>query len=262
MTLPVSASIILKQSLPWLYPKFREKHGRAWGSILLRRGTRWYAGLQKGKTDIGGRPPKNTSCGESMPLFAVVVEWLSPSHAHKTDPIYKLEPSGSRTPLSLSRCTSGKSLLTSSRVVCPALIAFTSPLSTVPFCCGVYGAVSSRRIPRRYNNQRTSSWCTRRRCRSQMLAELPCRPQNVSSHRKWQMRSCPRTLYGRWKREALSTNTMTYREPPSHSWNGPAVSMGTMSMGAAARDVVRCGVGARIPFAIGHSEYGASSSTG
>ena len=77
-TLPVSVSIILKQSLPWLYPKFRKKYGRTWRSILLCRGTRWYAGLQNGNTGIGGRPPKNTSCGESMPLFAVVAERLNP----------------------------------------------------------------------------------------------------------------------------------------------------------------------------------------
>ena len=138
-TLSVPASIILKQSLSWLYPKFRKKHGRAWRPILLCRGTRWYAGLQNGKTGIGGWPPKTTLCGESMPLFAVVAERLDPSEAHKTDSIHKLEPSGSRTPLSLSRCTSGKSLFTSSRAACPALIALESQLSTGPFCCGGFG---------------------------------------------------------------------------------------------------------------------------
>ena len=104
---------------------------------------------------------------------------VSPSEAHKTDYIHKLEPSGCRTLLRLSKCTSGKSLLTSSRAVCPALITLDSPLSTVSFCCVVYGAVSSRRIPRSNSNQRTSSWCSRRRCRSRTLAELPCRPRNV-----------------------------------------------------------------------------------
>ena len=29
-THPVSASLILRQSLLWLYPKFRKKHGREW----------------------------------------------------------------------------------------------------------------------------------------------------------------------------------------------------------------------------------------
>ena len=46
------------------------------------------------------------------------------------------------------------------------------------------------------------------------------------------------------------------------SGNGPAVSMWTMSSGAAARDVVRCDVGARMPFALEHPEHGASSPTG
>ena len=147
-TLLVSASTILKQSLPWLYPKLRKKHGRARWSSLLYRGTRWYAGLQNGKTGIGGRLPKNASCGESMPLFAVVAERLNPSEARKTDFIHKLEPSKCRTPFSLSRCTSGKSLLTSIRAACPALNARESPLSTGPFCCGVCGTVSSRRIRR------------------------------------------------------------------------------------------------------------------
>ena len=122
--LPVSASMILKQFLPWLYPKLRKKHGRAWRSILLCRGTRYYTDLQNGKSGIGGRPPKNISCGESTTMFAVVVERLNPSEAHKTNCIHKLEPSGSRTLLSLSRCTSRKSLLTSKRAACPAAREF------------------------------------------------------------------------------------------------------------------------------------------
>ena len=145
-TLPLSESMIFKQSLPWLYPKFRKKHRHAWRSILLRRGTRWYADLQNGKTSIDGRSPKNTSCGGSMPLFAVVAERLNPSEAHKTDSIHRLEPSGSRTPLSFSRWTSGKSFSVSIRAACPALIVLESPLSTGPFCCGVYGTVTLWRI--------------------------------------------------------------------------------------------------------------------
>ena len=53
----------------------------------------------------------------------------------------------------------------------------------------------------------------------------------------------------------------TYREPPKDSWNGPPVSMWTRSSGAAARDVVLCGVGARMPLAIEHPEHGTSSPT-
>ena len=81
-----------------------------------------------------------------MPPFAVVAERLNPSEAHKTDSIHRLVPSGSRTPFNCFRCTSGKSLFTSMRAAWPALMARDSPLSTGPFCCGVYGAVSSRRI--------------------------------------------------------------------------------------------------------------------
>ena len=133
---------------PMVVSKIQGKTRARLGSILFCRGTRWYAGLQNGKTGIGGRPPKKTLCEESMPLFAVVVERLNPSDAHKTDSVHKLEPSGSRTPLSISRSTSGKSLFTSSRTACLVLVALESPLSTGLFCCGVYGAVSSRRIPR------------------------------------------------------------------------------------------------------------------
>ena len=107
---------------------------------------RWYAGLQNGKVGIGGRLPWKISYGESMPPFAVVAERLNPSEAHKTDSIHRLVPSASRTPFNCSRCTSGKSLSTSMRAAWPALTARDRPLSTGPFCCGVYGAVSSRRI--------------------------------------------------------------------------------------------------------------------
>ena len=92
--------------------------------------------------------PEEYLVWESMPLFAVVAERLNPSEAHKTDSIHKLEPSESRTPLNLSRCTSGKSLFTSFRAAYPALVARENSLSTGPFYCGVYGAVSSRRIRR------------------------------------------------------------------------------------------------------------------
>ena len=45
------------------------------------------------------------------------------------------------------------------------------------------------------------------------------------------------------------------------SGNGPVVPVWTRSSGASARDVVRCGVGARMSLAIEHPEYGASSPT-
>ena len=35
--------------------------------------------------------------------------------------------------------------------------------------------------------QRTSSWCIRRRCPSETLAELSCRPRSAAPHRGWQM---------------------------------------------------------------------------
>ena len=107
---------------------------------------RWYAGLQNGKVGIGGRLPWKISYGESTPPFAVVAERLNSSEAHKTGSIHRLVPSGSRTPFSCSRRTSGKSLFTSMRAAWPALMARDSPLSTGPFCCGVYGTVSARRV--------------------------------------------------------------------------------------------------------------------
>ena len=61
-----------------------------------------------------------------MLLFAVVAERLNPSDAHITDSIYKLEPSGSRNSLSLSRCMSEKCLLIS-------ILAATPTLITEPF---------------------------------------------------------------------------------------------------------------------------------
>ena len=184
-----------------------------------------------------------------MPLFAVVAERLNPFEAHETDSIHRLMPSGSRTPFSCSRCTSGKSLFTSMRAAWPALMARDSPLSTGPFCCGVCSAVSSRRIwrllqystnaelvysvPLSVRNARGTPMLVTNRCTTPRMADA----------------LLSRVPYGRWKREALSTNTTTYREPPKDSGNGPAVSMWTRPSGAASRDVVRCGVGAD---ALGH----------
>ena len=196
-----------------------------------------------------------------MPLFAVVAERLNPSETHKTDSIHKLMPSRSGTPLSRFRCTSGKSLFTSMRAAWPALMVRDSPLSSRPSCCGMYGAVSSRRIwrllqystntelvysvPLSVRNARGTPMLATNRCTTPRMADA----------------LLSRVPYGRWKREALSTNMTTYREPPKASGNGPVVSMWTRSSGAAARDVVRCGVGARMPFAIEHPEHGASSPT-
>ena len=47
-----------------------------------------------------------------------------------------------------SRRMSGYSCGTPSSAACPALKARDIALSMGPFCCGVYGAVNSRRIPR------------------------------------------------------------------------------------------------------------------
>ena len=135
--------------------------------------------------------PENTLWGGSMPLFAVVAERLKPSEAHKTDSIHRLAPSGSRTPLSWSRCTSGKSLFTSRRATCPALSARDSPLSTGPFCCSVYGAVSSRRIWRllQYSTNFELVYSVPLSVRnahgSPMSAKNRC-----TTPRKWRMRSC------------------------------------------------------------------------
>ena len=54
--------------------------------------------LQDGRTGIGGLLPKNTSYGESMPLFALVAERLNPSEAHTIDSIHKFESSGFQIP--------------------------------------------------------------------------------------------------------------------------------------------------------------------
>ena len=190
------------------------------------RGTRWFAGLQNGKTGIDGRLPKNTSYGESMTLFAVVAERLNPSEAHKTDSIHKLEPSGSRTPLSLSRCTSGKSLLTSMRAACPALIARESPISTGPFCCGVYGAVSSRRIWRLLQYSTNVELVYSAPLSARNARGTPVSATNRCTTPKMADALLSRVPYGRWKREALSTNMTTYREPPMIPGTAPRCRCG------------------------------------
>ena len=47
-----------------------------------------------------------------------------------------------------------------------------------------------------------------------------------------------RVPHGRWRREALSTNITTYRDPPRDAGKGPAVSMWISSIGLLARAVV------------------------
>ena len=185
-----------------------------------------------------------------MPLFNVVAEGLNPSETPKTDSIHKRESSESRTPLSLSRCTSGKSLLTSMRAACPAFIARESPLFTGPFYCSVYGAVSSRRIWRLFQYSTNAELV--------YLASLSVRNARrtpMSATKRYTTPRMPvallfRVPYGRYKREALSANTTTYRKPPNYSWNGLAMSMWTMSSGGAARNVVRCGVGRGCPMSL------------
>ena len=72
------------------------------------------------------------------------------------------------------------------------------------------------------------------------------------------MRSCPVSRIGAESGKRY-TDMTTYREPPNNSGNGPAVSIRTRSSGSTARDVVRYGVGARMPLAIEHPEHGTSS---
>ena len=84
---------------------------------------------------------------------------------------------------------SGYSCGTSSRAACSALKARDIALSTGPFCCGVYGAVNSRRIPGHYKSPR--AYCSSTRCRCQRGTRVgpPCLPRSVSRQNEWRPRS-------------------------------------------------------------------------
>ena len=147
------------------------------------------------------------------------------------------------------------------RAAWPALMARDRPLSTGPFSCGVYGAVSSRQIWRLLQYSTNSELVYSVPLSVRNARGTPMSATNRCTTPRMANALLSRVLYGRCKWEALSTNMTTYREPPKDSWNGPAVSMWTRSSGAAARDVVLCGVGARMPLAIEHPEHGTSSPT-
>ena len=131
-----------------------------------------------------------------MPPFAVVAERLNPSEAHKTDSIHRLVPSGSRTPFRCSMCTSGKSLFTSMRAAWPTLMARDRPFSTGPFCCGVYGAVSSRRILRLLQYSTNAELMYSVPLSVLNARGLPCRQRTAVPLRGWPMRSCPVSRMG------------------------------------------------------------------
>ena len=95
-----------------------------------------------------GGSHKKTSWEKSHSSFTDVVALLKHSDTQISDSNQRLVPAASVQPRTSSRWISGYSCGTPSRAACPALKARNIALSTGPFCCGVYGAVNSRRISR------------------------------------------------------------------------------------------------------------------
>ena len=112
-----------------------------------------------------------------------------------------------------SRRMSRYSCRTPSRAACPALKARDIALSTGPFCCGVYGAVNSRRIPRLLQKSTNILF--------EYSVPLPVRNARgapISATKRFTTERMAAALfsrkpYGRCRREALSTNITTYRDP-------------------------------------------------
>ena len=109
---------------------------------------------------------------------------------------------------------SGYSCGTPSRAACPAMKACEIALSMSLFCCGVYGAVNSRRIPR--SLQKSTSILFKysvplsvRNARGIPISALKC-----FTTEKMGAALFSRDSYGRCRRKALSTNITTYRNPP------------------------------------------------
>ena len=118
---------------------------------------------------------------------------------------------------------SGYSYGTPSRAACPALKARDIALSTGPFCCGVYGAVNSRRIPRPLQKSTNILF----EC-SVSLSVRNARwiPMSATKHFTTERMAAALfspTPYGRCRREALSTNITTDgSRPPKRSWVRPS----------------------------------------
>ena len=113
-----------------------------------------------------------------------------------------------------SRRMSGYSCGNPSRAACPPLKARGIALSTGPFCCGVYGAVNSRRIPRPLQKSTNILFEY-----SVPLSVRNARRTPISAMKRFTTERMAaalfsRTPYGRCRREALSTNITTYRDPP------------------------------------------------
>ena len=94
----------------------------------------------------------------------------------------------------------------------PALKARDIALSTGAFCCGVYGAVNSRRIPRPLQKSTNILFEY-----SVPLSVRNVRGTPISATKRFTVERMAaalssRTPYGRCRREALSTNITTYRD--------------------------------------------------
>ena len=108
----------------------------------------------------------------------------------------------------------GYSCGTRSRAACPALKAGNIALSTGPFCCDVYGAVHSRRIPKPLQESTYILF----EC-SVPFSVWNARGTPISATKRFTTEKMAtalflRTPYGRCRREALSTNITTYGDPP------------------------------------------------
>ena len=107
-----------------------------------------------------------------------------------------------------------------------------------PFLLGVYGAVSSRRIPRLLQYS-THGWFVY----SAPLSLRKARVTLISAMKRFTTARMAAALlswvpYERLRREVLFTNMTKYRMPPRDARKGPAVSMCTSSVGLLARAVV------------------------
>ena len=112
-------------------------------------------------------------------------------------------------PVSLPGCCG-----TPSRVACPALKARDIALSTGPFCCGVYGAVNSRRIPRPSQESTNILFEYSVSLSVRIARGTPMSATKRFTTERMATALFSRTPHGRCRREALSTNITTYRDPP------------------------------------------------
>ena len=162
----------------------------------------------------GGSRRKSHGGKSTDSSFTDVATLLKHFDAQSSDSNQRLVLAASVQPRTPSRWMSGYSCGISCRAACPVIKARDIALSTGPFCCGVYSAINSRRIPRPL--QKSTDLLFEY---SVPLLVRNARGTPISATKRFTTEKMAAALlsrapYGRCRR---ATNITTYRDPREKS---------------------------------------------